>query len=230
MGIPQDHSFLTTRRFVEAVGPLDTPQYPEMLEVHHHLLRREHQLLHTVNAASTSASVEDLAPDESPAEKFERELNWCIEQLEHGLLGANDPATRQVQEAGRVLKILRSTKAPLPRKRQVMSNTFGDYRKKMQQETTQQNAKLKQIKFRPVSKRKIKNSTFYKSSVNKTSAATSGFKFNFPNADMEADPSASSIPVTTDPAKDCSAPEPCKQFIMKPSDNSFRFNFSDPSS
>ena len=36
-----------------------------------------------------------------------------------------------VQEAAKLLKILRNPKAPLPRKRQVMRTTFGDYRQKM---------------------------------------------------------------------------------------------------
>ena len=38
------------------------------------------------------------------------------------------------QEAVKALRILQNEKAPLVRKRQVMRNTFGDYRKKMEEE------------------------------------------------------------------------------------------------
>lgn len=41
-------------------------------------------------------------------------------------------------EASRALKTLRSSKAPLPKKRQVMRAVTGDYRKKMEEEKTKQ--------------------------------------------------------------------------------------------
>lgn len=41
-------------------------------------------------------------------------------------------------EALRALKTLRSSKAPLPKKRQVMRAVTGDYRKKMEEEKTKQ--------------------------------------------------------------------------------------------
>lgn len=41
-------------------------------------------------------------------------------------------------EASRALKTLRSSKAPLPKKRQVMRAVTGDYRKKIEEEKTKQ--------------------------------------------------------------------------------------------
>lgn len=42
------------------------------------------------------------------------------------------------EEASRALKTLRSAKAPLAKKRQVMRAMTGDYRKKMEEEKTKQ--------------------------------------------------------------------------------------------
>ena len=61
---------------------------------------------------------------------FEQELNWCIGQLELGLLRPN-ATKRQKEDNERHVKILRSSKTHLPRKRQIMKNLFGDYRTKM---------------------------------------------------------------------------------------------------
>lgn len=41
-------------------------------------------------------------------------------------------------EASHALKTLRSSKAPLPKKRQVMRAVTGDYRKKMEEEKSKQ--------------------------------------------------------------------------------------------
>ena len=64
---------------------------------------------------------------------FERELEWCIAQLEIGLSRSGASKT-QKQENERFIRSLRSEKTPLPRKRQLMKNLFGDYRTRMMQE------------------------------------------------------------------------------------------------
>ena len=51
-----------------------------------------------------------------------------------------------VTEAIKVLKILRSDKAPLVKKRQAMRNTFGDYRQKIKEEE-KKNATSRSILF-----------------------------------------------------------------------------------
>uniref|UniRef100_A0A3P9KNH8 Zgc:112185 n=1 Tax=Oryzias latipes TaxID=8090 RepID=A0A3P9KNH8_ORYLA len=70
-------------------------------------------------------------------EKLNRQLDWCIEQLELGLK-CQKGTTKQKEEAFRALKTLRSSKAPLAKKRQVMRAMTGDYRKKMEEERTRQ--------------------------------------------------------------------------------------------
>ena len=59
---------------------------------------------------------------------------WCVEQLEVGISNSKKPDSKQSQEAMKLLKVLRNPTAPLIKKRQVMRNAFGDYRKKMEQE------------------------------------------------------------------------------------------------
>ncbi|XP_007256883.1 UPF0488 protein C8orf33 homolog [Astyanax mexicanus] len=73
----------------------------------------------------------------SPDEQLNRELDWCIEQLELGLRTQKSSA-KQKEEASRALKTLRSSKAPLVKKRQVMRAVSGDYRKKMEEEKNKQ--------------------------------------------------------------------------------------------
>ncbi|KAF6734686.1 UPF0488 protein C8orf33-like [Oryzias melastigma] len=70
-------------------------------------------------------------------EKLNRELDWCIEQLELGLK-CQKGTPKQKEEASRALKTLRSSKAPLAKKRQVMRAMTGDYRKKMEEERAKQ--------------------------------------------------------------------------------------------
>ncbi|XP_066545134.1 UPF0488 protein C8orf33 homolog isoform X1 [Amia ocellicauda] len=85
-------------------------------------------------------SGEPAAP--SSDQQLARELDWCIEQLELGL-HTQKSNPKQVEEATRALRTLRSSKAPLVKKRQVMRATLGDYRKKMEEEKAKQ-AKLLQ--------------------------------------------------------------------------------------
>ncbi|NXK12601.1 CH033 protein, partial [Herpetotheres cachinnans] len=62
-----------------------------------------------------------------------KEVYWCVEQLELGLK-TQKPTPKQVEESLRAIKTLRSDKAPLVKKRQLMRAMFGDYRKKMEEE------------------------------------------------------------------------------------------------
>ncbi|KAM9222616.1 UPF0488 protein C8orf33 homolog [Leptosomus discolor] len=66
-------------------------------------------------------------------EQLWKEVDWCVEQLELGLK-TQKPTPKQVEEALRAIKTLRSDKAPLVKKRQLMRAMFGDYRKKMEEE------------------------------------------------------------------------------------------------
>ncbi|NXG13756.1 CH033 protein, partial [Grallaria varia] len=66
-------------------------------------------------------------------EQLQKELDWCVQQLELGLK-TQKPTPKQAEEALRAIKTLRSDKALLVKKRQLMRTMFGDYRKKMQEE------------------------------------------------------------------------------------------------
>ncbi|XP_075035554.1 UPF0488 protein C8orf33 homolog isoform X2 [Mixophyes fleayi] len=71
--------------------------------------------------------------EQAPQGTFEDELDWCIRQLESGLLRRN-PTPNQVSDTQRILRVLRSRKAPFVKKRQVMNQVFGNYRVKMADE------------------------------------------------------------------------------------------------
>ncbi|KAM9817154.1 UPF0488 protein C8orf33 homolog [Neosynchiropus ocellatus] len=90
----------------------------------------------------------------SAEEQLNRELDWCIEQLELGL-NSQKATSRQKEEASRALKTLHSSKAPLVKKRQVMRAMAGDYRKKMEEEKSKQfrliQTELSAAKVKPVS-------------------------------------------------------------------------------
>uniref|UniRef100_A0A6I8NJ65 Uncharacterized protein n=1 Tax=Ornithorhynchus anatinus TaxID=9258 RepID=A0A6I8NJ65_ORNAN len=76
-------------------------------------------------------------PDPQLEEQLQREVDWCVEQLELGL--RNQKSTpKQTEDARRALHILRSDKAVLARKRQLMRSLFGDYRAKMEAERRRQ--------------------------------------------------------------------------------------------
>ena len=64
---------------------------------------------------------------------FDQELNWCLTQLHLGL-ARTEASKSQKQENKKLIRILQSSKTPLPRKRQLMRSLFGDYRSKMSKE------------------------------------------------------------------------------------------------
>uniref|UniRef100_A0A8D0V4C8 Uncharacterized protein n=1 Tax=Sus scrofa TaxID=9823 RepID=A0A8D0V4C8_PIG len=88
-------------------------------------------------ASGGGKALEKPAPEEAPlsaeaqAEQLARELAWCVEQLELGLK-MQRPSPKQKEQALGAIRILRSQKTPLPRKRQLMHSLFGDYRALME--------------------------------------------------------------------------------------------------
>ncbi|XP_024903370.1 UPF0488 protein C8orf33 homolog, partial [Pteropus alecto] len=96
-----------------------------------------------VSASNGSGKApEKPVPEEAPpsaeaqAEKLARELAWCVEQLELGLK-TQTPSPKQKEQAIGAIRILRSERTPLPRKRQLMRSLFGDYRAQMEAEWCQ---------------------------------------------------------------------------------------------
>ncbi|NXU89824.1 CH033 protein, partial [Xiphorhynchus elegans] len=81
---------------------------------------------------NTETSQQDEKASQSD-EQLQKELAWCVQQLELGLK-TQKPTPKQAEEALRAIRTLRSDKAPLVKKRQLMRAMFGDYRKKMQEE------------------------------------------------------------------------------------------------
>ncbi|XP_029433082.1 uncharacterized protein LOC115076106 [Rhinatrema bivittatum] len=77
------------------------------------------------------------ASDQDEASRLQREVDWCVEQLEFGLQRQKS-TPKQVDEALKAIKILKSKKAALVKKRQIMRGMFGDYRKKMEEERQKQ--------------------------------------------------------------------------------------------
>ncbi|NXH48370.1 CH033 protein, partial [Dicaeum eximium] len=85
------------------------------------------------NCQHTDTSHQDENTSQQSDEQLWKEVDWCVNQLELGLK-TQRPTPKQAEEALRAIRTLRSDKAPLVKKRQLMRAMFGDYRKKMQEE------------------------------------------------------------------------------------------------
>lgn len=73
------------------------------------------------------SSPTELTPEE--AQQLDLEICWCIEELEN--LMSKKTNDKQKKETETCLNILRNPEAPLIKKRQVMRQQFGDYKKKI---------------------------------------------------------------------------------------------------
>ncbi|XP_039879340.1 UPF0488 protein C8orf33 homolog isoform X1 [Simochromis diagramma] len=156
---------------------------------------------------------EGAAEELSQEEQLKRELDWCIEQLELGLK-CQKGTPKQKDEASRALKTLRSSKAPLPKKRQVMRAVTGDYRKKMEEEKTKQfkliqseiaSAQVKLVSESP------KKSVFHRRAEDKTQTSLAEEKLRRTEAHC-----AELTPQTQ---------EATPVFVLIPSKEEFHFNF-----
>ncbi|KPJ04862.1 UPF0488 protein CG14286 [Papilio xuthus] len=121
-------------------------------------------------------------PEEATRE-FQLQLCWCIQQLERSL-HEKKGNEKHLQEAWKVLTILKNNNQPIIRKRQLMRTHFGDYRAKMAAE------EKKLIKM--ASKFKISESpvppkaTFLrKSAFLATGDESFRFNFNIPNENLD---------------------------------------------
>ncbi|XP_062915557.1 UPF0488 protein C8orf33 homolog [Mobula hypostoma] len=101
------------------------------------LLKEQKELSHNTTGGERickgSIGVQSLSAEE----QLRREVDWCIEQLELGLRSQKS-SQKQVDEALCACRTLRSEKAPLVKKRQVMRSIFGDYRSRMEEERQKQ--------------------------------------------------------------------------------------------
>lgn len=154
-------------------------------------------------------------PDSNTVQQFELELHWCIQQLETAL-ATNKMAPKQAQDAAHSLTILRSKKAPVIKKRQVMRSSFGDYRTKMAEEEKKLNKAQERICI--AAPYPNKKSCFVKRSAVICEPSQNDFRFNF-DVPLDTERSVTNQPTTSH-----------NSFVYKSSDNSFRFNFVQPAS
>ncbi|XP_038592283.1 UPF0488 protein C8orf33 homolog isoform X2 [Micropterus salmoides] len=149
---------------------------------------------------------------ESAEEQLNRQLDWCIEQLELGMRSPKG-TPKQKEEASRALKTLRSSKAPLAKKRQVMRAMTGDYRKKMEEEKSKQ-YKLMQCEIASAQVKVVSDSpkkcVFHRRAGVKTQTPAT-----------EENPQQTKAQVT-DPTQ---TQEETSAFVFTPSKEEFRFNF-----
>ncbi|XP_072168298.1 uncharacterized protein [Diadema setosum] len=125
-------------------------------------IERENRRRLNQEGAAEREGGDEQKNEESAACKFQKELCWCIQQLELGLVNMK-PNAQQAQEAERLLKILKSSKAPMARKRQIMRASFGNYRARMQQEEKKHAEAMKRSKsLTPVESEKLNTATFYR--------------------------------------------------------------------
>lgn len=151
--------------------------------------------------------------EQSAEEQLNRQLDWCIEQLELGMRSQKN-TPKQKEEASRALKTLRSSKAPLVKKRQVMRAMTGDYRKKMDEEKSKQH-KLIQSEIASAQVKAVtdspKKSVFHRrADITRQTPATEG--------DLQK-------PVVQDTELKGQTQEETSAFVFTPSKEEFRFNF-----
>ena len=77
---------------------------------------------------STKQQKDDL----NPGSTLEDDIKWCIAQLEMSVVSKSVPK-KQKEESMKYIKLLQSGKTPVPRKRQIMRQNFGDYKQKMRE-------------------------------------------------------------------------------------------------
>lgn len=146
----------------------------------------------------------------SAEEQLKRELDWCIEQLELGMKTQN-ATPKQKEDASRAVKTLRSSKAPLAKKRQVMRAMTGDYRKKME------DARSKQFKLLQSERASVQVKAVSDSPKKSVFHRKAGVKTQTPALEQ---PETKDTSVNTERAEgETSA------FVFTTSKEEFRFNF-----
>jgi len=139
---------------------------------------------HQNELAAKDAKTEKSQVVDDVVDNFEDELCWCIQQIEIGMR-TQKPIGDQATKSKKLLTQLRSTKTPKPKKRMLMKNNFGDYRRKMTEQLKKAN--IVTPKIVDVDEDVVKKSVFVKKKANDlppTSGSdnnNTGFMFNFPD-------------------------------------------------
>lgn len=113
--------------------------------------------------------------------QIELELCWCVQQLENAL-NSGKLSQKIADDTVKNVRVLKSSTAPLVKKRQVMKAALGDYRAKMKEEEKKMALAAKQIKFTQTIEANKKSSFLKKAAFIQTGKE---FRFNFstPNVD-----------------------------------------------
>ncbi|KAM3968542.1 UPF0488 protein CG14286-like [Aphomia sociella] len=137
---------------------------------------------------------ETTNPDDS-MRQFQLELCWCIQQLERSLAEkkGND---KQMQEAWKVLTVLKNNNQPVIRKRQLMRTQFGDYRAKMAAEEKKLAKMASKIKISEAPDKP--KATFVRKSAF-LATGDSSFRFNFNLAPEQIDKGNSNTNLSNTP-------------------------------
>ncbi|XP_062381564.1 UPF0488 protein C8orf33 homolog [Sardina pilchardus] len=154
----------------------------------------------------------------TPEQQLNRELDWCIEQLELGLR-TRKTTPKQTEESVRALKTLRSPKAPLIKKRQVMRAVAGDYRSKMEQE------KDKQFKLIQSSISSARVKTVAEPARKPVFHRKAGPKVTQEHTTTQNTDAAHTQATTVPSDSTEGQPQESQGFIFKPSQEEFCFNF-----
>lgn len=111
--------------------------------------RIQNQMASKGKKSTAPAQPLPIVADPEMAERFERELAWCCDQLEGIMRSSSSSKEKEPRKififqaktqgnrfssARSALQTLNNPKVSLVRKRQMMQQLFGDYRKKMQSE------------------------------------------------------------------------------------------------
>ncbi|KAK1162968.1 hypothetical protein AOXY_G17985 [Acipenser oxyrinchus oxyrinchus] len=150
-------------------------------------------------------------PALSSEQQLSRELDWCIEQLELGLK-TQKSTPKQVEEAVRAVRTLRSSKAPLAKKRQVMRTMLGDYRKKMEAE------RLNQVKLMQTASKSARVSAVTKLPKSQVLHKRGSLK-------AQEGPEGPEEPGCSEASGDGAQGSSTERFTFTPAQEEFRFNF-----
>ena len=120
-----------------------------------------------------------IMSDNSGTDKTElaTEVLWCIQHLE-GLLDKGKLSEKKKKEARTCYKLLKNPDTPLPKLRQAMRTSCGDYKAKMLAEEKEVKLDSDQISRCDANKSQ-QQSNFIKKSVSKSNSDKVEFKFNF---------------------------------------------------
>ena len=81
---------------------------------------------------STKQPADSSKDDINPGNTLDDDIKWCIAQLEMAVV-SKSVTKKQKEESIKYIKLLESSRTPVPRKRQIMRQNFGDYKQKMRE-------------------------------------------------------------------------------------------------